>query len=159
LGNYNIVRLDLMKGHALSYEYDTAIENGVCAEVDYATNHVAVTTANTNPQVLVASVCTQYNSEDESDFRNELGTNNRARCFSFEKDDIFTTTAIDYSGNRAAFANVVVGDYATAHATDGKFTVNSAATAAAVQEFRVIEKTTLNGKNAVVLQCIRAYIS
>ncbi len=95
----------------------------------------------------------------DTDFRNELGTNNRARVFFFEEGDIFTTTQIDYSGDRAAFANVVVGDYATAHAADGKFTVNSATTAAAVQEFRVIEKTTLNGYNAVVLQCIRTAIS
>lgn len=156
---YNIVRLDLMKGHALSYEYDTAIENGVCAEIDHATGHIAVTTNNALKQVLVASVCTQYNSEDESDFRNELGTNNRARVFIFEEGDIFTTTAIDYSGDRAAFANVAVGDSAYAHAADGKFTINSTDAGTNMQAFKVIGKTTLNGYNAVVLQCVRTAIS
>ncbi len=156
---YNIVRLDLVKGHALSYEYDTAIENGVCAEINHATGRIAVTSDNALKQVLVASVCNQYDSWDESDFRNEVETNRRARVFIFEEGDIFTTTAIDYSGDRANYAAVAVGDSAYAHAADGKFTINSTDAGTNMQAFEVIEKTTLNGYNAVVLQCVRTAIS
>ena len=155
---YGIVRLDLLKGHALSYDFDTAIENGVCAEINYATGHITVTSANTIKQVLVASVPKLYDSVDESDFRNELNTF-KARVFFFEEGDTFTTTQIDYNGDRANYAAVVVGDFAYAHAADGKFTINSTTAAAAIQEFKVIAKDTLNGYSAVVLQCIRTAIS
>lgn len=153
MGQYGICRLDLVKGHALSYGFDAAIENGVLAEVDYATQKVAVTSDVTKKQVLVASVANLYDSLDESDFRNEVGAM-KARGFTPEKEDIFTTTQIDYTGDRANFAAVVVGDFAYAK-VGGKFTVASTFPTVApipVQKFRVIEKTTLNGMDAVVLQ-------
>lgn len=158
MGTYNICRLDLMKGHALSYTPAAAIENGVCAEIDHSAGTIAVTSNNALKQVLVASVAVLYDSYDESDFRNET-TGIKARVFTFEEGDIFTTTAIDYSGSRANYAAVVVGDFAVAHATDGKFTINSATTATAMQEFQVIAKDTLNTVDAVVLQCVRTAIS
>lgn len=155
---YSICRLDLMKGHALSYDFDTAIENGVCAEINHATGKIAVTSNNALKQVLVASVCNLYDSLDESDFRNELNSM-KARVFTFEEGDIFTTTAIDYNGDRANYAAVTVGDYAYAHATDGKFTINTTSPGTEMQSFVVIAKDTLNGVNAVVLQCVRTAIS
>jgi hypothetical protein len=152
MGAYGICRLDLVKGHALGYGFDTAIENGVLAEVNYATNKIAATTDATKKQRLVASVANLYDSLDESDFRNEVG-GMEARVYTLEVDDIFTTTQIDFSGDRANFAAVVVGDYAYAK-VGGKFTVASTfpGTTPPAQKFRVIEKTALNGKDAIVLQ-------
>lgn len=153
MGQYGICRLDLMKGHALHHDFDTAIENGVLAEVDYATDKIAVTTDSTKKQRLVASVANLYDSPDESDFRNEVG-GMEARAFTFETDDIFTTTQIDFTGNRANIGAVVVGDFAYAK-IGGKFTVASSFPTTApipAQKFRVIEKTQLNGKDAVVLK-------
>lgn len=156
---YGIVRLDLMKGHALPYSFDTDIENGVCAEINHATGHITVTSNNALKQVLVASVANLYNSYDESDFINDASSNLKARVFIFEEGDIFTTTQIDYNGDRANYAAVTVGDYAYAHAADGKFTINSTDAGTNMQAFIVIEKTTLNGYSAVALQCVRTAIS
>lgn len=152
MGNFGIARLDLMKGHAYHYDFDAAIENGLLAEVNYATGKIAATTDRTKKQVLVASVANLYDSLDESDFRNEVG-GMQTRTFEFAKGDIFTTTQIDYTGDRANFGAVVKGDFAYAVA-GGKFTVASTfpATTVPAQKFRVIEKTKLNGKDAIVLQ-------
>lgn len=151
--NFGIVRLDLMKGHAYHYDFDTAIENGVLAEINYSTGKIAATADPKKRQVLVASVANTYDSMDESDFRNEVGTM-QARTFDFEEGDIFTTTQADFSGDRADFAAVQKGDFAYA-AVGGKFTVASAFPSTApipAQKFRVIEKTVLNGKEAIALQ-------
>lgn len=152
MGAYGIVRLDLVKGHALSHGFDAVIENGVLAEVNYATDKIVATTDRMKKQVLVASVANLYNSLDESDFRNELSAM-KARTYTPEVDDMFSTTQIDYTGDRANFGAVVVGDFAYA-AVGGKFTVASTfpATTVPAQKFRVIEKTTLNGVNAIVLR-------
>lgn len=152
MGAFGIVRTDLLKGHAYHYNFDTAIENGVLAEIDYATGKIVATTDNKKQQVLVASVTNLYDSLDESDFRNEVGAM-QARTYTFEANDIFTTTQIDYTGDRANFGAVAVGDFAYG-AVGGKFTVASTfpGTTPPVQKFRVIEKTTLNGKDAIVLQ-------
>jgi hypothetical protein len=151
MGAFGIVRLDLVKGHALSHGYDVAIENGVLAEVSYTTDKIVVTTDRTKKQRLVASVANLYDSLDESDFRNEVGAM-KARTFTLEVDDFFTTTQIDYTGDRANFAAVAVGDFAYA-ATGGKFTVATTfpGTTVPAQKFRVYEKTTLNGKDAIAL--------
>lgn len=152
MGNFGIARLDLMKGHAYHYDFDAAIENGVLAEINYATGKVAVTADPTKKQVLVASVANLYDSLDESDFRNEVGAM-QARTFEPEKGDIFTTTQIDFTGDRANFGAIVKGDFAYAK-VGGKFTVASTfpGTTPPAQKFRVIEKTQLNGKDAIVLQ-------
>jgi hypothetical protein len=152
MGNFGICRLDLMKGHVLGHAFDTAIENGVLAEVDYATDKIVATTNPTKKQVLVASVTNLYDSLDESDFRNEVG-GMKARTFTLVVDDFFTTTQIDYSGDRANFAAVAVGDYAYGK-VGGKFTVASTfpSTTPPAQKFRVFEKTQLNGKDAIVLK-------
>lgn len=156
MGNFGIARLDLMKGHAYHYDFDAAIENGVLAEINYATGKIAATTDATKKQVLVASVCNLYDSVDESDFRNEVG-GMQARTFEFEKGDIFTTTQLAYGGDRANFNAVVKGDFAYA-TVGGKFTVASTfpSASAPAQKFRVIEKTTLNGKSALALQVEQA---
>jgi hypothetical protein len=152
MGQFGIARLDLMKGHAYHYDFDTAIENGVLAEINYATGKIVATTDPKKVQVLVASVANLYDSLDESDFRNEVGAM-QARTFEFEKGDIFTTTQIDFTGDRANFGAIVKGDFAYGK-VGGKFTVASTfpGTTPPVQKFRVIEKTQLNGKEAVVLQ-------
>lgn len=152
MGNFGILRADLMKGHAYHYDFDVAIENGVLAEVDYATGKIVATTDATKKQVLVASVTNLYDSMDESDFRNEVGAM-QARTYTFEDGDIFSTTQIDFTGDRANFGAVVKGDYAYAK-VGGKFTVASTfpGTTPPAQKFRVIEKTQLNGKDAIVLQ-------
>jgi hypothetical protein len=153
MGQYGMVRLDLVKGHALSYDYDVALENGVLAEVNYSTGKIGATTDVTKKQRLVASVTTTYDSLDESDFRNEVGAY-KARAFAMEVDDTFTTTQLDFSGDRANIAAVAIGDYAFAK-VGGKFTVASAFPSTGnipVQKFRVIEKTTLNGIAAIALK-------
>lgn len=153
MGNYGIVRLDLMKGHALSHAFDAPIENGLLVEVDYATDKIKVTSDVEKSQRLVASVANLYDSVDESDFRNEPN-GMKARDFTFVVDDIFTTTQIDYSGDRANFNAIVDGDYAYAK-IGGKFTVASTFPSTSpipAQKFRVKEKTQLNGKDAIVLQ-------
>lgn len=152
MGQYGIARLDLMKGHAYHYDFDTAIENGLLAEVDYATGKITPTTDPTKKQVLVASVANLYDSLDESDSRNEVGAM-QARTFEFERGDIFTITQIDFSGDRANFAAVAKGDFAYA-AVGGKFTVATTfpTETAPAQKFRVIEKTYLNGKSAIAVQ-------
>jgi len=152
MGQYGIVRLDLMKGHAYHYDFNAAIENGVLAEINYATKKIAATADPTKKQVLVASVANLYDSLDESDFRNEVGAM-QARTYELERGDIFTTTQIDFTGDRANFGAVAVGDFAYAKA-GGKFTVASTfpGTTPPAQKFRVIEKTQLNGKDAIVLQ-------
>lgn len=156
MGQYGIARLDLMKGHAYHYDVEAAIENGVLAEINYATGKIAATADPKKQQVLVASVANTYDSVDESDFRNEVD-GIQARTFTFEKDDIFTTTQIAFTGDRANHGAVVKGDYAYA-AVGGKFVVASTfpTTTPPAQKFRVIEKTTLNGKSALALQVEQA---
>lgn len=153
MGSYGISRIDLVKGHALSYGFDAPIENGVLVEVDYATDKVVVTTDVTKKQKYVSSVANLYDSLDESDFRNELNTV-KARVFTLEVDDIVTTTQISYVAGRANFGAIVVGDYAYA-TVGGKFTVNNTFPSSGsipVQKFRVVEKTTLNGVSAIAIK-------
>lgn len=147
--NYGIVRLDLMAGHANHYDIDTPIENGLLAEIDYTTGKIVPTTDVTKDQVLVASDANLYDSTDESDFRNEPN-GMKVRTYEFVKSDYFTTTQIDYSGDRATFATIAKGDYASG-VVGGKFKFTTAPPASA-QVFRVEERTSLNGYEAIVLQ-------
>ncbi|MGG3892023.1 hypothetical protein [Metabacillus fastidiosus] len=153
MGNFGICRVDLMKGLPYHYDIDTPIENGVLAEVDYATGKIKATTDVTKKQVLVASVANLYNSLDESDFRNEVGAI-KPRTYEFEKGNFFTTTQIAFGADRANIGAVVKGDYAYA-TVGGKLTVASTFPSTGsipVQKFRVEEKTQLNGKDALVLK-------
>ncbi|KOS61441.1 hypothetical protein FJQ98_16670 [Lysinibacillus agricola] len=150
---YGIVRLDLMAGHVYHYDADVAIENGVLAEIDYTTGKIAPTTDATKDQVLVASVTNLYDSEDESDFINEA-KGMKVRTYEFEKGDIFTTTQVDLSGTRTTFASIAKGDYAYG-VIGGKFAFDTTAPTTK-QVFRVIERTVLNGQEAVALQVEQA---
>lgn len=155
MGNYGIVRLDLMGGHVYGADIDVAIENGLLGEVNEATGKLVATTDITKKQVLVASqVATNYDSNDESDFRNEPNTY-KVRYYELIKGDFFATTQLDFSGNRANIGAVAIGDYAYAK-VGGKFTVASALPVAPAdvptQVFRVHGIVTLNGKNALVLK-------
>lgn len=152
MGNFGIARLDLMKGHAYHYDIDVPVENGLLVEVDYGTGKIVPTTDPTKKQVLVASVTNLYDSLDESDFRNEVGAV-KPRTYEFEKGDIFTTTQLAFGADRANVGAVVKGDYAYA-TVGGKFTVASTfpSTTPPAQKFRVVEVTTLNGKEALALQ-------
>lgn len=147
--NYGIVRLDLVSGHANHYDTDVAIENGVLAEIDYATGKIVPTTDPTKDQVLVASVANLYDSTDESEFRNEPN-GIKVRTYEFEKGDYFTTTQLDYTGDRATFGAIVKGDYASG-VVGGKFKFTTTKPATA-QVFRVEARTSLNGYEAIVLK-------
>lgn len=151
--NFGIVRLDLVSGHAYHYDTDVAIENGVLAEIDYATGKIATTTDPTKDQVLVASVAKLYDSTDESDFRNEPN-GLKVRTYELEKGDIFTTTQLDFTGDRTTFATIAKGDYATA-VVGGKFAFKTTLPTSA-QVFRVVERTVLNGYEAIALQVEKA---
>ena len=148
--NYGIVRLDLMKGHAYHYDIDAPIENGLLAEIDYATGKIVPTTDNKKKQVLVASVANLYDSVDESDFRNEVGAM-KVRTFELEVGDFYATTQLDYSGTRKTFDAIVKGDYAYA-VVGGKLAFGTTAPTDVAQKLRVLERTLLNGKQAVVVQ-------
>jgi len=150
---YGIVRLDLMAGHAYHYDADTEIENGTLVEIDYATGKIIPTTDPTKDQVLVASVTNLYDSVDESEFINEA-KGMKVRTYEFEKGDIFTTTQIDLTGDRTTFAAIAKGDYASG-VVGGKFKFTTASPTSA-QVFRVVERTVLNGQEAVALQVEKA---
>lgn len=150
MGNYGIVRLDLVKGHVNHHDIDAAIENGVLAEINYATGKIVATTDVKKRQVLVASVANLYDSVDESDFRNEVGVM-KVRDFTLVEEDVFTTTQFSTAGGRSTFDAVVKGDYAFA-TVGGEFSVSATAPTGTAQVFRVVEKTVLNGKPALALQ-------
>lgn len=151
--NYGIVRLDLMGGHVYHYDTDVAIENGLLAEIDYVTGKIVATTDATKDQVLVASVPKLYDSVDESNFRNEPNTF-KVRTYEFDKGDIFTTTQLDFTGTRTTFASITKGDYAYG-VVGGKFAFGTSEPSTK-QVFRVVERTTLNGQEAVALQVEKA---
>lgn len=148
--NYGIVRLDLMKGHAYHYDIDAPIENGVLAEINYATGKIAATTDAKKKQVLVASVANLYDSTDESDFRNEVGAM-KVRVFEFEIGDFYTTTQLDLSGDRKTFDAIVKGDYAYP-TVGGKLAFSATPQADVPLLLRVDERTVLNGYNAIAVQ-------
>jgi len=156
MGSYGICRLDLMKGHARGYDFDTDIENGLLAEITHSTDHIAVTTAIASPQVLVASVCNLYDSVDESDFINDASSGMKARTFELEIGDVFTTTQFSTAtGDHTTIATIVAGDYAVP-VVGGKFGcyTTTSGTSAAL-ECRVISTTTLNTKNAIQLRVVK----
>ena len=148
--NYGIVRLDLVKGHAYHYDIDAPIENGVLAEIDYATGKIAPTTDAKKKQVLVASVANLYDSVDESDFRNEVGTM-KVRTYELEIGDFYTTTQLDFTGDRKTFDAVAKGDFAYP-VVGGKLAFGTTAQVDVPQVLRVLERTTLNGYQAIVVQ-------
>jgi hypothetical protein len=156
MGSYGICRTDNLTGHAFGYDFDTDIENGLLAEVDESTDHIVVTTAIANPQLLVASVCNQYDSKDESDFINDADSGLKARTFELKKRDVFTTTQFSTAtGDHLTYATILVGDYVVP-VVGGKFGcyTTTSGTSAAL-ECRVIGKTTLNTVNAIQLRVVK----
>jgi hypothetical protein len=153
MGTYGICRTDNLTGHAFGYDFDTDIENGLLAEVDHATDHIVVTTAIANSQVLVASVCNQYDSKDESDFINSADSGLKARTFTLNKGDVFTTTQWSTAtGDHLTIATITVGDYVVP-VVGGKFGcyTTTSGTSASL-ECRVLAKTTLNTYDAIQLR-------
>ena len=150
---YGICRTDNLTGHAFGYDFDTDIENGLLAEVNHTTDHIVVTAAIANPQVLVASVCNQYDSKDESDFINQTASGLKARTFTLNKGDVFTTTQFSTAtGDHTTIATITVGDYAVP-VVGGKFGCYTATSGtSAALECQVIGKTTLNKYNAIQLR-------
>ena len=148
--NYGIVRLDLMKGHAYHYDIDAPIENGVLAEINYSTGKIAPTTDSKKKQVLVASVANLYDSVDESDFRNEVGAM-KVRTYELEIGDIFTTTQLDLTGARKTVDAIAKGDFAYP-TVGGKLAFSATAQVDVPQVLRVVERTVLNGYDAIVVQ-------
>lgn len=156
MGSYGICELNLMNGHAIGYDFDTDIENGLLAEIDHATDKIVVTTNITYPQVLVASVCNLYDSVDESDFINDANSGMKARTFELNKGDVFTTTQYSTTtGTHTSYADIAVGDYVIP-VVGGKFGcyTETSGTSASL-ECRVIAKKTLNTKNAIQLRVVK----
>ncbi|GAV11294.1 hypothetical protein [Paenibacillus sp. NAIST15-1] len=157
MGKYGIARLDLVKGHARHYDFDQPIENGTLGEEDYVTGKLVPTKDVTKRQKFVASVANTYDSRDESEFRNEVG-GMEVRGYTLVEDDTITTTKIDFSGDRSNIGAVVKGDFAYAK-VGGNFVVSSTFPTVdpiPAQVFRVEEKTTLNGQDALALKIEKA---
>jgi hypothetical protein len=156
MGTYGICRTDNLTGHAFGYDFDTDIENGLLAEIDHATDKIVVTTNITYPQVLVASVCNQYDSKDESDFINSADSGLKARTFDLPLYDVFTTTQFSTAtGDHLTYATITVGDYVipVVGGKFGCFTATSGTSASL--ECRVIGKTTLNTVDAIQLRVVK----
>lgn len=150
MSKFGIARLDLMAGHAHHYTVTEEMENGILVEVDYKTGEIAPTKDIKVDQLLLASVANTYDSADESDFIN-TPDGMKARAYHFTKGDIFSTT--QFTGK--ALDAIKKGDFA--HATvGGKFTIANTEEATAAQGFRVVETTSLNGQEAVVLKVTKA---
>jgi len=145
-----------MTGHAFGYDFDTDIENGLLAEVDHATDHIVVTAAIASPQLLVASVCNQYDSKDESDFINDADSGLKARTFTLPVGDVFTTTQFSTAtGDHLTIATITVGDYVVP-VVGGKFGCYTATSGTSASlECRVLAKTTLNTVDAIQLRVVK----
>lgn len=154
---YSIVRLDRVHGVADGrLKTKVAMKNGIFAVQDEVNGELIMPSAITVKTVLVASICNQYDSMNEGDFTNKIGT--YARTYDLKVGDIFTTTEITLAGvnARAAYADIVVGDVGTITALTGSlmFTTVANIPATANGQYEVIGKTKLNGDNAVQLKRI-----
>lgn len=154
---YGIVRLDRVLGQADGrLKADVALENGLFAVQDEVNGELRLPTAITEKTVLVASICNQYNSMNEGDFTNAVGT--YPRSYDLKVGDIVTLTCFALTGTnaRTSYASIVVGDVGTVSATTGKlmFTTVANIPATANGQYEVIGKTKLNGDNAVQIKRI-----
>lgn len=151
---YGIVRLDLLDGHVYHYDIEQDTENGLLVEIDYVKGTVAPTTDPSKDQVLLASTVKMYDdSVDESDFINKVGSF-KVRTYELVKGDFFTTTQLDFSGERTSIDTIVKGDYAYP-VVGGKLAFGTAVPSSK-QYFRVEEVTALNGYPAVAVHVEKA---
>lgn len=155
---YGIVRIDRISGTPDGrLKANVDLENGVLAVQDEVNKVVKLPSAVTDKMVLVASVAQQYNSFNEGDFINKANSNLKPRTYQLERGDIFTTTAIAYTGGtspRANFAAINVGD--KGHSYAGKPAFFAAEDATATVTLEVIAKTKLNGDDAVQVKVVKA---
>jgi hypothetical protein len=155
---FGICRLDRVSGTPdgrLKAKVD--FENGTFAVQDEVNKELKAPTAVTDKVVLVASVAHQYDSLNEGDFVNKAVSNLKPRTYELEKGDIFTVTAIAYTGGtspRANFAAIQVGD--KGHAPAGKLAFYAAQDGTATVAVEVLAKTKLNGDDAVQVKVIKA---
>lgn len=155
---FGICRLDRVSGTPDGrLKANVDMENGTFAVQDEVNKVLKAPTAVTDKVVLVASVAHQYDSMNEGDFKNIAGSNLKPRTYQLEKGDIFTVSAIAYTGGtspRANFAAIAVGD--KGHAPAGKLAFYAAEDATAALAVEVIAKTKLNGDDAVQVKVIKA---
>ncbi|EPD82017.1 MULTISPECIES: hypothetical protein [unclassified Paenibacillus] len=155
---YGIVRLDRVSGTPdgrLKAKVD--LENGQFVVQDEVNGELKLPAAVTDRVVLVASVCHQYESMNEGDFINKAGSKLKPRTYEKVAGDIFTVTAIGYTGGtspRADFNAIQVGDKGHVQPS-GKLVFYTAADATAYLTVEVIGKTKLNGDNAVQVKVLK----
>lgn len=146
MSKFGISRLDLVSGHALHFDIDEEVENGLFGEVDYATGKIAVTTDPSKYQHYISSVTNLYDSLDEGDFINKP-KGMKVRALTLPIGDIVTTTKFTGKDH----SEIKKGDYASAD-VGGKTKVSADAPEGVAQVFRVVEATYLNGQPAVAIQ-------
>ncbi|NBI28605.1 hypothetical protein [Chengkuizengella marina] len=150
---YGICRLDRISGTPdgrLKAKVD--FENGTFAVQDEVNGELLAPTAVTDDVVLVASVAYQYDSMNEGDFVNKAGSNLHPRTFTLPVGDLFTVTKIAYTGvanARGDFDSIEIGDLGTTPTGTLVLTAPADVPANATTVVEVIDKTTLNGDNAV----------
>lgn len=145
---------DIVETSKMSAEYDGSLIVGDCGARQPLENgrlvvadevgKVADYPADITDKVLLnASVEKMYEEfRGLTEFRVEQ--DDMPRLEGFRVGDKFKTTAIDYSGDRATFDAIVVGDKVVTHVEDGKFTVLLQATVTTSSFVAdVIEKTYL----------------
>lgn len=150
MGKNGIARLDLVKGHAYHYNIEEELENGLMVEIDYGNGTVKPTTDATKQQHFLASVANQYDSADESDFINKPD-GMKVRVFTFEVGDIVTTT--QFTGDAVKGKYAVATEGGKLEIVDSEPDVEEGESQG--QAFRVVEGTSLNGKEAVAIQVER----
>jgi hypothetical protein len=155
---YGICRIDRVSGTPDGrLKAKVNLENGTFAVQDEVNKELKLPTAVTDKVVLVASVAHQYESLNEGDFVNKAGSNLKPRTYQLEVGDIFTVSAIAYTGGtspRANFAAIAVGD--KGHAPAGKLAFYAAQDGTATLAVEVLAKTKLNGDDAVQVKVIKA---
>lgn len=155
---YGIVRTDRLTTSVVDgrLKAKVALQNGLFAVQVEVDGELILPVAITDKTVLVASICNQYDSMNEGDFTNVIGS--YPRTYDVGVGDIFTITAIALTGlnARAAYADIVKGDVGTVSATTGllMFTIVANIPATSNGKYEVIGKTKLNGDNAVQLKRI-----
>jgi hypothetical protein len=153
---FGICRLDRVSGTPDGrLKANADLENGTFVVQDEVNGVVKATSAISERGLLVASVAHQYDSMNEGDFINKANSNLKPRTYELEKGDIFTVTAIAYTGGtspRANFGAIAVGDFG--HAPAGKLAFFAAKDATAGVAVQVIKKTKLNGDDAVQVKVV-----
>jgi hypothetical protein len=164
---YAIARVDRISGTPdgrLKAAVD--IQNGMVVTKDEVNGVLNLANDSTKKVELVASVAHQYESLNEGDFVNKADSNLKPRTYQLEEEDIFTITtqAVGFAdeatpiGVRANFGAIVKGDQGQVSevaADAGKLQFVAAAKADSKLVVEVINKTKLNGDDAVQLKVIK----